>query len=134
MDPCIFCRIADKSTPADVVYEDQHYLAFLDKYPQSPGQLQFIPKKHYRWIYEVPQMGEMFTIAQKIIRAIIPVLGASHVTLATFGQQVGHAHLWIVPQYGGGIRLKEKLGQGQRSDRRELTTKIREAIEKEVFV
>ena len=52
-------------------------------------------------------MGTFFTIAQTIIRAIIPVLGADYVTLTTRGDEVHHAHLWIVPQYTKGVELRE---------------------------
>ena len=107
MDTCIFCKIVRKKTPAYIIYEDKLTMAFLDKYPQSRGHLQLIPKKHCLYVYEIPQMGEFFTIAQKIIRVIIPVLNAEYVTLATFGMQVRHAHLWIVPQYRQEVRVTE---------------------------
>ncbi len=99
MTNCIFCRIVSREEPALIIYEDKTYLAFLDKYPQNPGHLQLIPKKHYRWIYDLPRMGEIFAVAQNIIRAIIPVLKANHITLGCYGHQVEHAHIWIMPQY-----------------------------------
>ena len=107
MSTCIFCQIIAKEIPAHIVYEDELVIAFLDKYPQTRGHLQLVPKKHYRWIYEMPEIGTFFETAQKIIRGIIPVLGADHVTIATFGYQVEHAHLWIVPQYKKKVDLKE---------------------------
>ncbi len=110
MDECIFCKIVAKIAPAYIVYEDTDYLAFLDKFPQSRGHLQFIPKKHYQWLYEIPEMGEFFTVAGHIIRVIIPALGVDHVTIASFGRQVAHAHLWIVPQYQQNNVVEEGLG------------------------
>lgn len=106
MDECIFCQIVAKKSPAYIVYEDSEYLAFLDIFPQSRGHLQLIPKKHYRWVWEIPDMASFFGVAQKIIRAIIPVLNADHVTLATVGEEVHHAHLWIVPQYERRMRVE----------------------------
>lgn len=111
MENCIFCQIAKKESPAQIVYEDARYMAFLDIHPQSRGHLQLIPKKHYRWLYELPDIGSFFECAQEIIRVIIPALEADHVTLAAFGREVAHAHLWIVPQYRRSVRLKE--GQKQ---------------------
>lgn len=122
---CVFCQIVAGKSPADIVFEDKLFLAFLDKYPQARGHLQLIPKKHYRWIYDVPEIGEIFVAARKIIRAIIPVLGASHVLLATLGEEVPHAHIWIVPQY------KRRL-ENSREDREALAHLLREAIKKEV--
>ena len=108
-EDCIFCKIVSKQEPADIVYEDDLCLAFLDKFPQTRGHIQLIPKKHYRWIYQVPEMGQLFVTAQRLIRAIIPALGADHVTLATLGREIEHAHIWIVPQYKTEVALKEGL-------------------------
>jgi histidine triad (HIT) family protein len=106
MGDCIFCQIVTKNAPAHIVYEDDHYLAFLDKFPQTRGHLQLVPKAHYRWVWEIPDIGTFFGVAQKIIRAIIPVLGADHVTLSTRGDEVHHAHLWIVPQYTKVVEIR----------------------------
>ncbi len=111
MNACIFCSIIAGDAPAQVVYEDERVIAFLDKHPQSRGHLQLVPREHYRWIYDVPHMGELFTTAGAIIRAIIPVLGASHATIATYGKEVPHAHIWIVPQYRRTVRLSEGAGR-----------------------
>lgn len=110
MSACIFCHIVDRKASAFIVYEDINYLAFLDTYPQSRGHLQLIPKKHYQWVYEIPEIGQFFSVAGRIIRAIIPALEADHVTIATFGRQIAHAHLWIVPQYRDTQTIKEGRG------------------------
>lgn len=107
MYDCIFCQIVAKSSPAHIVYEDDHHLAFLDKFPRTRGHLQLVPKTHYRWVWEIPEIGMFFGVAQKIIRAIIPVLGADYVTLTTRGDEVHHAHLWIMPQYTKVIEIRQ---------------------------
>lgn len=99
MSDCIFCRIINHELSAHVVYEDKSTIAFLDKYPKTRGHLQLVPKQHARWIYDIPDIGSFFVTAQKIIRGIIPVLEADHVRIATFGDEVFHAHLWIIPYY-----------------------------------
>lgn len=43
---CIFCKLANKEIPTDVVYEDEHVFAFNDMTPQAPIHVLFIPKKH----------------------------------------------------------------------------------------
>lgn len=133
MTDCGFCAIVAKKERAHIVYEDNLCLAFLDKYPQSRGHLQLIPKKHYRWIWEAPDMGEIFSIARRIIRAIIPVLGADHVTITTFGRQITHAHIWIVPQYAREVGVRESdRSESDESDPKFLAASMRDAIIKEV--
>jgi len=130
---CVFCQIARKEVPAYFLFEDPICIAFLDKYPQTRGHLQLIPKKHYRWVYEMPDMGKLFTTAGNIIRAIIPVLGASHVTLATFGHEVKHAHVWIVPQYSREVHVEERQKSRLHTQTQaELARILSQAIQKEV--
>lgn len=46
MPDCIFCKIASKDIPADIIYEDDHMMAFKDIEPQAPVHVLIIPKKH----------------------------------------------------------------------------------------
>lgn len=42
---CPFCRIALRRVPAEVVYEDDLLLAFLDIAPIRPGHMQIIDRR-----------------------------------------------------------------------------------------
>jgi histidine triad (HIT) family protein len=46
MSETIFSKIIDREIPADIVYEDDHCLAFRDINPQAPMHILIIPKKH----------------------------------------------------------------------------------------
>ena len=43
--PTIFTKIIAREIPADIVYEDDHCLAFRDINPQAPTHVLLIPKK-----------------------------------------------------------------------------------------
>jgi len=43
---CIFCKIANKEIPAEIVYEDEQVMAFTDLNPQAPTHVLVIPKAH----------------------------------------------------------------------------------------
>ena len=44
---CLFCRIVAGEIPADVVFDDEHVLAFRDVSPQAPVHVLVIPKQHH---------------------------------------------------------------------------------------
>lgn len=104
---CIFCKIVAKEIPAHIVYEDADFLAFLDIHPQSPGHVQVIPKKHYRWVWDVPStpagsdteglFAAYFEVARKIALAQRKAFGVDMILSRIVGDEVPHAHIWIFP-------------------------------------
>lgn len=44
MSDTIFHKIIDRRIPADIVYEDEHLIAFRDIAPQAPVHVLFVPK------------------------------------------------------------------------------------------
>jgi len=97
MSDCIFCKIAAGEIPATKVYEDDSFVAFMDITPRAPGHVQVIPKKHYRWVWDVPNAGEYFEVAQKIAKAQQQVFKVEKVYGNIAGDDVAHAHIWVYP-------------------------------------
>src|SRR5574343_124974 len=97
MENCIFCKIVKKEIPANIVYEDDNFLAFLDINPQSPGHTQVIPKKHYRWVWDTPNTSEYFEIAKKIAIAQKKAFNTDFILSKIMGDEVPHAHIWVFP-------------------------------------
>ncbi|SDO13522.1 histidine triad nucleotide-binding protein [Vreelandella arcis] len=50
---CLFCRMINREIPADIVYEDEHVLAFNDINPQAPTHQLIIPKKHIATLNDI---------------------------------------------------------------------------------
>ena len=46
---CIFCQIANKEKPADIVFESETVLGFKNISSEAPIHYLFIPKKHLEW-------------------------------------------------------------------------------------
>jgi histidine triad (HIT) family protein len=99
MDDCIFCKIVKGEIPSFKVYEDENFLGFLDINPLNPGNSLLIPKKHYRWVVDVPEFGQYFEIAKKIAIKTMPIVGANAVSFLTLGYEVPHAHIRIIPRF-----------------------------------
>ena len=98
-DNCIFCKIAKGEIPSNKVYEDNEYLAFLDISPVNKGHTLVIPKKHFRWVYDVQEQGKYWTVAQHLAQAMVKKLDASYVMFVTWGEEVHHAHIHLIPRY-----------------------------------
>ena len=115
MDNCIFCKIATKQIPANVVYEDDEVLAFKDINPAAPVHILVIPKQHVDTLSDVTNehtamLGKMLALASKLARehGVAVTTGADgkrsggYKTLINSGpnggQEVYHLHMHM---YGG---------------------------------
>lgn len=99
MEPCVFCRIVKGELPSYKVYDDTRYYGFLDIRPLNRGNSLLIPKKHYRWVYDVPSFGQYWETAKKIALATQSVVNSRSITFLTIGEEVPHAHIRIIPRF-----------------------------------
>ena len=53
MPECLFCKIRDGEIPGDIVYENEHVLAFNDINPVAPTHILIIPKEHVSTINDL---------------------------------------------------------------------------------
>ena len=102
MENCIFCKIADKQAPAEIVYEDSDFVAFPDIHPKAPTHLLIIPKRHITSLQEVTEhdtelMGTLLVTAQKVAkeRQLKGYKLEMHVGKEG-GQIVDHMHLHLL--------------------------------------
>jgi histidine triad (HIT) family protein len=96
---CIFCKIAGHEVSSNVVYEDDHFIAFLDIRPLNPGHILVIPKKHHRWVWDVQNPGEYFEVVSKLARVLQKVMKTEWVASDVAGMGVYHAHVHLVPRF-----------------------------------
>lgn len=119
MNDCIFCKIVKKEIPAEIVYEDNDFIAFLDIHPQSPGHCQVIPKKHVRWVWDYSDVGAYFEIVKKIAEAQRSAFDTDWVLSKIVGDEVHHAHIWVFPN--------DKV-KGDKNDFKKNAEKIKKAL------
>jgi histidine triad (HIT) family protein len=103
---CIFCKIISKELPADIFYEDEHTVAFLDLHPNTKGHSLVVPKEHFPNIYETPSetLTHIMETAKKVSAHLKNKLGAEGVNVAqnndsAAGQVIFHIHFHIIPRY-----------------------------------
>lgn len=94
---CVFCKIVKGELPCFKVYEDENFIAFLDKFPRAAGHCQIIPKQHHRWVWDVPNIGAFMEAARKVANAQRKAFGTEMIVSNIIGDEVPHAHIWLVP-------------------------------------
>ena len=99
MKDCIFCKIIKGEIPSYKVYEDRNFVVFLDIRPLTKGNTLVVPKKHYRWTYDVPNFGAYWEVAKKVGLASKKAFKAEWICFLTLGFEVPHAHIRVIPRY-----------------------------------
>jgi histidine triad (HIT) family protein len=128
---CIFCKIISGQIPSYKVYEDELFLGFLDIFPLSRGNVLLIPKKHYRWVNDVPEFGAYWEAAKKIGQGAEKNLGAASISYLTLGEEVPHAHIRIIPRYSANdlyLTLRETQKYSE-EEMKEIQKKIKFQIQ-----
>ncbi|MDH2431901.1 zinc-binding protein [Pokkaliibacter plantistimulans] len=100
----IFSKIIAREIPADIVYEDDHVLAFRDINPQAPLHLLIIPKQEIPTINDIEEqhevlIGKLFTAAARIAKAEGIAEDGYRVVMNCNqhgGQTVYHVHLHML--------------------------------------
>jgi histidine triad (HIT) family protein len=102
---CIFCKIAGHELNADIVYEDEMIIAFMDIAPINPGHILVIPKEHHVGSSSIPEniAGRMFLVASRLAVACKRVLETDGYNLHLSdgycaGQDIPHSHLHMIPR------------------------------------
>lgn len=98
---CIFCRIARREVPADIVWEDEHFVALNDLHPKAPVHVLLIPRQHVGTLHEATA-----EVLQAMLPAVVHLAGILGVrdrgyrtiinTGVEGGQEVPHVHVHIL--------------------------------------
>jgi len=106
MDNCLFCRIVNKEIPADIVFENDSVMAFLDIHPTNKGHTLIVSKEHFENLAETEDSvaSELMIVARRIAPEIVKAVGAEGFNLITnngsaAGQVVMHTHLHVIPRF-----------------------------------
>jgi len=137
MPDCLFCKIARKEIPAEIIYEDGETVAFLDIHPKSPGHAMVIPKIHAETILDLPRekLGPVFEVVQRTAYMIETALRPSGFTIGinhgkVSGQVIDHLHIHIIPRFSndGGSSIHSVVDNPPKESIKEIAKKIRKFI------
>ncbi|MEK6201135.1 MAG: histidine triad nucleotide-binding protein [Desulfobulbaceae bacterium] len=100
---CLFCKIIAGEVPAEILYEDDEFLAFRDISPQAPVHFLVIPKKHivgpaFMEAEDEQLIGRMMRVGSQLAADLDLVDGFRLIfnNGAAAGQTVFHIHLHIL--------------------------------------
>jgi histidine triad (HIT) family protein len=113
MDNCVFCKIVAKQIPANVVYEDEHTIAFMDIGAVNPGHMLVACKPHVENVFGLDDTlaAAVMRTTARVARALKGAFAPEGVNLfqangAAAEQTVFHFHVHVLPRRtGDGMKL-----------------------------
>lgn len=107
MKNCIFCDIVAGRGPKSTVYEDGSVLAMMDIRPATPGHIIVIPRAHFPYLADLPEVTwkHMALVGMHIAGAIrrselkCDGINMFYADGEAAGQEIFHSHLHVIPRY-----------------------------------
>jgi histidine triad (HIT) family protein len=95
----LFSRIVSGEIPCHLIYEDEHYLAFLDVFPLVEGHCLVIPKMEVDYIFDLDDdvLAGLFLVSKKVAKAIGKAIPCKKVGISVIGLEIPHTHVHLIP-------------------------------------
>ena len=105
---CVFCKIGKKEIPANIIYEDDKVVAFLDIMPLTMGHVILTTKSHNVFFSTVSdeETGHLFKVAKQISQCLLKSLQVTGTNIFIAngefaGQMAPHFIMHIIPRKEG---------------------------------
>ncbi len=102
----IFDKIIRHEIPAEIIYEDDFVIAFLDIYPTNLGHVLIVPKEASVNMLENSDevLTRVMSVVKKIAPAILSSVGATDFNFnsnngSMAGQIIMHTHFHFIPRF-----------------------------------
>ncbi len=137
MSETIFSKIIANEIPAEIIYEDELVLAFLDINPINKGHTLVIPKVAFENIFDADEevFAHMAVVAKRLGNCLKDAVQADGINLimnngTAAGQEVFHAHLHIIPRFAndGAFPTPQHVTY-EDNEVKALATQLRTAVE-----
>ena len=95
----LFSRIISRELPAEIIAEDEHFIAFLDIMPLVKGHVLVVPKREVSYIFDLEpgELSALHLFAQQVAKAMDKSLTCTRIGMAVIGLEVPHVHIHLVP-------------------------------------
>ena len=130
--PSIFTKIINREIPANIIAENDNFLAFLDISPLMLGHTLVIPKVEIDYIYDLQDevLTDLHLFAKKVAKGIEKTVKCERIGITVMGLEVPHAHVHLLPMNSMSDMnfSKTKLAPTQ-EEMKELASKIKQNID-----
>jgi histidine triad (HIT) family protein len=95
----VFTKIIQRKIPANILAEDEHYIAFLDINPLVNGHTLVVPKNEIDYIFDLSdeELAGLHLFAKKVAVAMEKAIECKRIGVAVIGLEVPHVHVHLVP-------------------------------------
>lgn len=104
---CMFCKIAEHTAKATIVFENDAIIAFHDIHPEAPVHVLVVPKWHIEKLTDIqPSSQDLEPIMSGVLETVRALGVGSNCTLLTrngkeSGQVIPHLHFHILSKKKG---------------------------------
>jgi len=97
--PSIFTRIINREIPAQIIAEDERFIAILDIMPLVHGHTLVIPKQEVDYLFDLDgeTLSALMKFAQPVARAVRKAIPCQRIGVSVIGLEVPHTHVHLVP-------------------------------------
>lgn len=103
MTESIFTKIIKREAPAEIIWENENFIIFMDAFPQVDGQVLVVPKKQVDHFFDLDDetYSELFRTVKWFAPILKKAFKTSRVILIIEGFEVPHVHVKLYPSNVG---------------------------------
>ena len=102
----IFTKIINREIPAEIIFENENYIAILDINPVRVGHTLVIPKKETDYIFDLndSEYSELMLTTKEVAKILENKYqninqGIKRIGIFVDGSMVPHVHVHLIPMY-----------------------------------
>ncbi|MEU7607688.1 HIT family protein [Streptomyces sp. NPDC041003] len=131
--PCFVCAFlaGDPEYAHETVFEDEHHVAFLDRWPTLPGKVLVAPKAHVEHAVrdlDTAAYTRIMLVVREVALAVEEVFPSERTYLYSLGSRQGNAHLhWHIAALPPGVPYERQQFHALMTEHGVLSPSPREA-------
>lgn len=133
--PCFVCAFlaGDPDYAHETVFEDEHHVAFLDRWPTLPGKVLVAPKRHIEHVVrdlDPAAFTRLMLVVREIALAVEDVHDSERTYLYSLGSRQGNSHLhWHIAALPPGVPYEQQQFHALMTENGVLSPSPREAAD-----